>query len=347
MRMAHIRSRKGWEIPESNATPESIYYNRRNFLKTMGLASIGALAFAGGACQSAGDAGAGATAKAAPEKLIYDPDAEQVRAGWVEWGEDFLSHFPGTRNPKYTLDRELTQEEVAATYNNFYEFTEVKDRVWRMVHSFEARPWTIEVKGLVEKPLTLDIEKLVKDLTVEERLYRHRCVEAWAMTVPWSGIPMKDFVEYVKPLSSAKYVRVVSFNRPEQAPGFANSPHYPWPYYEGLTMDEATNELTLLGTGIYGHPLIKQHGAPIRLVTPWKYGFKSIKSIVQFEFLEEQPKTFWNDVAPREYGFLANVNPKVAHPRWSQARERLIGTDLKVNTIPFNGYGEFVAHLYG
>jgi sulfoxide reductase catalytic subunit YedY len=353
--MAHVRIRKGWGISESNATPESIYYSRRGFLRSLGLASIGAVAFAGGACRSTGDAGAGAAqtqdaadiSSGAKSELAYEPQAEQVRAGLVEWSEEYLGRHPGARNPEFTLDRDLTRESIAASYNNFYEFTEVKDRVWRTVHSFEARPWTVEVRGLVERPLTLDIEKLVQTLSVEERLYRHRCVEAWAMAVPWSGIPMKKFVEYVKPLGSANFVRMVSFHRPEQAPGFENAPHYPWPYVEGLTMAEATNELTLLATGIYGHPLPKQHGAPLRLVTPWKYGFKSIKSIVLFEFVEEQPKNFWNVVIPREYGFFANVDPKVPHPRWSQASERLIGTNLKVPTLPFNGYGEFVADLYG
>ena len=353
--MVNIKIPRSWEIPEREATSEALYYDRRGFLKTLGLASVGATLLAGGACNSAteDEARAGNAAAAAdttatpPTHPAYEPDSQQVRAGWVDWGEEFAGRHPGTRNPGYTLDRELTRESIAAGYNNFYEFTEVKDRVWRTVHSFEPRPWTIEVRGLVEKPLTLDIEKLVHDLRVEERLYRHRCVEAWAMAVPWSGIPMKDFVDYVKPLSSARFVRMVSFHRPDQAPGVEKSSHYPWPYYEALTMAEATNQLAFLVTGIYGHPLPKQHGSPIRLATPWKYGFKSIKSIVLFEFTEERPKNFWNVVAPKEYGFYANVNPKIPHPRWSQATERLIGVKGKVPTQLFNGYGEYVAHLYG
>jgi sulfoxide reductase catalytic subunit YedY len=315
----------------------------------MGIATVGAIALACGACNNTGDATAqSSSAKVAGDAdvAIYDAEAEAVRAGTVEWGEKFSSVMPGERNPAFVLDRELTRESIAASYNNFYEFTEVKDRVWRMVHSFEARPWTIEVKGLVEKERTIDIEDLIHALPVEERLYRHRCVEAWAMAVPWSGIPMKSFIDYVKPLSSARYVRMVTFNRPKQASGFEDTPWYPWPYFEALTMEEATNELALLATGVYGHPLPKQHGAPIRLAVPWKYGFKSIKSIVQFEFTEERPETFWHKVTPREYGFSANVNPKVPHPRWSQATERLIGTDRKVPTQMYNGYGEFVAHLY-
>jgi sulfoxide reductase catalytic subunit YedY len=311
----------------------------------MGLASIGALALACGACRTNEDVGAGAGAGHADR--IYEPDAEAVRAGWIEWSKSYTAAHPGARNAAFPLDRDLTRESIAASYNNFYEFTEVKNRVWRMVHSFAARPWSVEVTGLVEKPLTLDVEDLVAKLAVEERLYRHRCVEAWAMAVPWSGIPMKKFIEHVKPLRSARYVRMVSFNRPEEAPGFDNAAWYPWPYVEGLTLEEATNELTLLATGIYGHPLTKQHGAPIRLVTPWKYGFKSIKSIVRFEFVDEQPPTFWNRVIPKEYGFFANVDPKVSHPRWSQATERLIGTGKKVKTLPYNGYGEYVAGLYG
>ena len=201
--------------------------------------------------------------------------------------------------------------------------------------------------SLVDRPKVYDLDDLVRRMPLEERLYRFRCVEAWAMAVPWTGFPMKALINEVQPKSSARYVRMVTFQRPEQAPGQKSQPWYPWPYFEALTMEEAMNELTLLGTGIYGHALPKQHGAPIRLVAPWKYGFKSIKSIVSIEFTDKQPPTFWNKLAPSEYDFWANVNPNVPHPRWSQATERLISTGERVPSQLYNGYGEYVAHLYG
>ena len=196
-------------------------------------------------------------------------------------------------------------------------------------------------------PRTLDLDDILKMFKLEERLYRFRCVEAWAMSVPWTGIPMKSFIEKMEPLGSAKYVRLLTFLRPKEAPNQARKEYpYPWPYYEGLRMDEATNELTMLATGLYGKPLAKQNGAPVRLVVPWKYGFKSIKSIVKIEFTDKKPPTFWNTVSPQEYGFLANVNPTVPHPRWSQAQERLIESGEKVPTQLYNGYQAQVAKLY-
>ncbi len=196
------------------------------------------------------------------------------------------------------------------------------------------------------KPKEMDVDELLARMPVEERLYRHRCVEAWAMAVPWTGFPMRELVKWAEPTSAARFVRMVSFQRPDQAPGQKNTPWYPWPYFEGLTLAEATHELAFLVCGIYGHTLPVQHGAPLRLATPWKYGFKSIKSIVLFEFTDRRPRTFWNDVAPAEYDFFANVNPRVPHPRWSQATERMIGTNERRPTQPFNGYGEWVAGLY-
>jgi sulfoxide reductase catalytic subunit YedY len=253
--------------------------------------------------------------------------------------------YPVPRNPIFTLDRPLTGEIHAASYNNFYEFTTRKGSVWKKVAKFRTHPWQVEIAGLVEKPGVFDIDELVRLAPLEERLYRFRCVEAWAMAVPWTGFPMRALVEKVRPLSAARYARFVSFLRPEEAPN--QHPSYgPWPYTEGLTMAEVTNELTLLGTGIYGHPLPKQHGAPIRLIVPWKYGFKSIKSIVRIEFTERQPATLWNTIAPHEYDFWANVNPGVAHPRWSQATERMIGSGERRPTILYNGYGPWVARLY-
>ena len=304
-----VRIPRPWEIPERLATPEDVFLNRREFLRA------GAL----------GAAAVGAGTLASPEAV-----AAAVR-----------------RNPKYKLDRPLTDERVAATYNNFYEFDqEDKTAPARLAGKLITKPWQIEVTGLVEKKLKLDAHELIAKMPLEERLYRFRCVEAWAMAVPWIGFPMKAFLDYVKPLSSANFVRFVSFHRPAEAPGFMKYPWYPWPYHEGLTVAEASNELTLLVTGIYGHELPKQHGAPIRLIVPWKYGFKSIKSIVKIEFTRKQPRTFWNTAAPREYDFWSNVNPKVPHPRWSQASERMIDTGERRPTQLYNGYGPFMAHLY-
>jgi len=334
--MVHVPKRRGWEIPERQATPEAAYVNRRAFLKAMGIAGagvaiggpiLGAVARGRPAAREASAAGPGSRSAAAP-----------ARRG--------PAIYPARRNERFTLDRPLTDEKVAATYNNFYEFTEQKDGVWRLVERFQTRPWRIEIAGLVERPREIDVDDLIRALPVEERLYRHRCVEAWAMAVPWTGIPMRAFVAWANPTAAAKYVRMVSFLKPDEAPNQKKATWYHWPYYEALRMNEAMNELALLAVGIYGHDLPKQHGAPIRLVTPWKYGYKSAKSIVRFEFVAEQPPTFWNDVAPKEYGFLSNVNPKVPHPRWSQATERLIGTGERRPTRPFNGYGEWVAGLY-
>ena len=341
--MAHIRTHNPWDPDRGLVTPEPAYLTRRRFLETSAAALGGAVLWSAGFGSSAG-------AQATPrrgEARFYEPDADPVRAGKVAWSEAFENLHPGKRHPAFTLDREMTRESIAATYNNFYEFTNVKDKVWTLVDKFEARPWTMEIAGLVEKPKIVDVEYLAKIMGVEERLYRHRCVERWAMAVPWNGIPMKKLVEYAKPLGSARFVRMVAFHRPDQAPGFRTQSWYPWPYFEALRLDEATNEVAFLATGIYGHPLIKQHGAPIRLVTPWKYGYKSIKSIVRFEFTEKQPKTFWNEVAPAEYGFISNVDPATPHPRWSQAQERMIGTDVMLPTQPYNGYGAWVAKLYG
>jgi sulfoxide reductase catalytic subunit YedY len=250
------------------------------------------------------------------------------------------------RNPAFTLDRPITTESVAGRYNNFYEFSPVKEEVWKLVDQFETRPWQVEVTGLVKRPKVYDVDTLMRTMPLEERLYRLRCVEAWSIAVPWTGFPLKALIDRVEPLSTARYVRMISFFRPDQAPGFKTQPWYPWPYFEGLTIEEAANPLTLFAVGIYGHELSKQHGAPIRLVTPWKYGFKSIKSIVKVEFTDTQPPTFWNAVSPIEYDFWANVNPKVPHRRWSQATERLVETGERRPTLLYNGYGEYVAHLY-
>jgi sulfoxide reductase catalytic subunit YedY len=333
-----IRIPRGWEIPERLATPEDVYLNRRKFLQAVGitgLSTIGALV----GCnrdvqsQSATTPQSQSTAEAQPPPIgLPTPSAT-------------ANLYPAKRNERFTLDRPLTDEAVAARYNNFYEFSPNKQRVCRLVDPFQTRPWTIEVTGLVKKPQTLDIDDLVRRMPVEERLYRHRCVEAWSMAVPWTGFSIKAFIDLVEPLSSAKYLRMITFNNPEQAVGM-NDDTFPWPYFEGLTMAEATNELALFVTGIYGHELTKQHGAPLRLVVPWKYGYKSAKSIVRIEFTDKQPPTFWSTLVPREYDFWANVNPAVPHPRWSQESEQLIGTGDRRQTLLYNGYGEFVANLY-
>lgn len=308
--MAHIKIPKEWEIPEREATPEHVYMNRRKFLAALGLSSI-------------------AVGGILPRAV---------------WGAD--SPYPARRNPEYQLDRPITPESIATRHNNFYEFSHEKDKVWRLVDRFQTEPWTIKVLGLVQKEQTLDVHKLMREIPLEERLYRHRCVEAWSMAVPWTGFPLKKLIERLQPTSAAKYVRMVSFYRPNQAPGQKTQGWYPWPYYEGLTMEEAMNDLAFLVTGMYGHEVPKQNGAPIRLALPWKYGFKSVKSIVSIELLAKQPKTFWNDVASMEYHFTANVEPDVPHPRWSQAMETDIGTGKKIRTVKYNGYGKYVAHLY-
>ena len=310
-----ILRRRGWELPESEATPEAVFRDRRRLIQAAAAGSIAAAAWP--------VAAHAATTEADPTADLY----------------------PGPRNPAYTLDRPLTPEEVATTYNNFYEFGSSKG-IWKRARdNLRIRPWTVHLDGDVEKPVEIGFDDLVRKLGVEERLYRHRCVEAWAMAVPWSGFPMAKLVEFAKPLAKAKYVRMETFNDPDMASGQKEF-WYPWPYVEGVTMEEATNELAFIVTGLYGKPVPAQNGAPLRLALPWKYGFKSIKSIVRFTFTDERPKSFWEKVQGREYGFWANVNPEVPHRRWSQATERMIGTDERRKTLLYNGYGAFVAHLY-
>ncbi|VTZ27231.1 Protein-methionine-sulfoxide reductase catalytic subunit MsrP [Methylocella tundrae] len=305
-----VHRRKGWEIRESEATPEHLFFARRSLLK-------------GGA------AAAAASWLAAPAFAADDP-------------ADAL--YPAKRNEIFKLDRAVTPEEINSHYNNFYEFGSTKD-IFDAAQSLKTRPWTIKIDGLVEKPFDIGIDDLIKSMPLEERLYRHRCVEAWAMAAPWTGFPLRALVEAAKPLSAAKYVRMETFLDRAMAPGQRQA-WYPWPYVEGLTMAEAANDLSFLVTGAYGKPLGKSFGAPLRLATPWKYGFKSIKSITRISFVAERPKTFWESLQASEYGFWANVNPAVPHPRWSQASEEVLGTQERRPTQIFNGYGEFVAGLY-
>ena len=307
----HYFRRKGWEIAEKHATPESVFLNRRALLS-------------GGAALGAG--------AILPSLRAFGQEADPS-----------ASLYPAKRNELYKIEREVTPEKVNAAYNNFYEFGLSKN-IAKAAEALKVRPWTIKVDGMVEKAREIGIDDLIKSVTLEERLYRHRCVEAWSMTVPWTGFPLKALVEAAKPLSSAKYVRFETFMDPKVAPeqrGF-----WPWPYVEGLTMAEAMNDLSFMVTGAYGKPMAKSFGAPLRLHTPWKYGFKHIKSIVKVSFTDQRPTTFWEASGPREYGFWANVNPKVPHPRWSQANEEVLGTGERQPTTLFNGYGEFVADMY-
>jgi sulfoxide reductase catalytic subunit YedY len=259
-----------------------------------------------------------------------------------QFGKEF---FPAKRNDQFKLHRPITSEQAAGRYNNFYEFTTEK-RVAPAVKYWEPTEWTLEVGGLVQRPAKFDVETLGKTFPYEERLYRHRCVETWSMAVPWVGFPLSRLLDHVRPLASARFVRFISFDHTKIKGSRRNTRGEPFPYTEGLTIAEAANELAMIVTGMYGHPLWKQHGAPVRLVVPWKYGFKSAKSLVKIELTDRQPATFWNTLIPPEYDFEANVNPAVAHPRWSQAMEWDIGTRARRPTQIYNGYGEWVASLY-
>lgn len=308
-----IKKRRGWEIPERLATSESAFLNRRQILAASGFV------LAGGLMEKA-------YAAAVPE---VDPTADL---------------YPAPANAKYKANRPDTPEKANVHYNNFYEYGEDKD-IYEEAQRLKLRPWQVKFDGMVEKEFTVDIDQLIRAMKLEERVYRHRCVEAWSMVVPWTGFPMSDLIAYAKPKFGARYVRMETFLDPKMAPA-QGSPFYPWPYVEGLTMAEATNELTFMVTGAYGKPGQKSMGAPLRLHTPWKYGFKSIKSIVKFTFTDQRPVNWWQTLQAREYGFWANVNPEVPHPRWSQAKERVLGTNEYVPTVIYNGYGDYVADLY-
>jgi len=317
-----IRIPKGWQIPEREATTEQAYLDRR---KLLGGASAAAVEFIG-------------------ESLF--PFLHAREASPFRERAESRPVFAARRNPEYKVDRPVTAEEIATSFNNYYEFTLRKDKVKELAKDFPVRPWEIEIRGLVEKPRKLDVDDLLRRFVLEERVYRHRCVEAWSMVVPWVGFPVKRFVEWCRPLAKARYVRMVSFLRPSEAVGQRAATNYPWPYHEGLTLAEATNELTLLVVGMYGKVLPNQNGSPLRLIAPWKYGFKGIKGITRFEFVESQPPTFWSTVNPHEYDFWAIVDPHKPHPRWSQATELVVETRHRIPTVLYNGYGQYVAHLY-
>jgi sulfoxide reductase catalytic subunit YedY len=304
---------KSVPVKSSEITPYSQYLSRREFLKTAGLVGGSALL--------------AACAPQAADAAVPEIEAEALPSKVDELGDPANSF------------------EDITNYNNYYEFSTNKEAVASLSKGFTASPWTVEVYGLVKKSKTYGIEDLLSKFTQEERIYRLRCVEAWSMVIPWTGFSLANLLNEVEPTSSAKYVRFETVHRPEEMPG-QGSPFYPWPYQEGLRLDEAMNELTILATGLYGQPMPNQNGAPIRLVVPWKYGFKSIKSITKIELVDEQPSTLWNSVGPNEYGFYSNVNPERSHPRWSQASERRIGELSRRPTLMFNGYAEQVAHLY-
>lgn len=304
----HILKRPGWYLPESAATPEAIFLNRRTLM-----------------------AGAAAALPLSAHAQRVDDDPT-------------MAAYPFKRNEAYALDRPLTEEKAASNYNNFYEYGTHKT-IQRAAQSLKTRPWAITIDGMVEKPMEVGFDDLFAAMPKEERTYRFRCVEAWAMAVPWSGFTLKALVDYAKPKSGAKFVRFETFLDPAMAPG-QRSKLYDWPYVEGVTMAEARNDLSFIATGVYGKPLAKQFGAPIRLVLPWKYGFKSIKSIRKITFTDQRPVGLWEAIQPSEYGFWANVNPQVPHPRWSQASEEVLGTGDRRPTLLYNGYGEQVASLY-
>ncbi|MBI2906222.1 MAG: protein-methionine-sulfoxide reductase catalytic subunit MsrP [Chloroflexi bacterium] len=305
------------KILPSEITPEHVYLSRRRFLASAGI--LAASALVGAACRRS-------------DPLAGLPSSDYCESAKASKSTDELG------------DR-LTECTSVISYNNFYEFSFDKDDVAQRARDFKTSPWAIEVGGLVNRPGTYDIDGLRRKFAEEERIYRMRCVEAWSMVIPWLGFPLAKLMQEVEPTSRAKYVRFETLFDPQQMPGQKDE-MLSWPYVEGLRLDEAMHDFTLLATGIYGKPLLPQNGAPIRLVVPWKYGFKNIKSIAKIDLVEEMPVSFWMTASPREYGFYANVNPNVAHPRWSQSSERRIGEAGRRDTVLFNGYADQAARLY-
>jgi len=335
-----IKIKPRYAIPSSEITPESVYRSRRSFLKQAGLAGAGLLttpAFA----QVAGEGGSSVrTAEAL--NLAAKPQ-------WLV--DQVAARKPAPESGPFTTDEMLTPYEDVSTYNNFYEFGTDKGDPSRNAKNFKVEPWTVEVTGEVGKPGKYTLEDILKPHALEERIYRLRCVEAWSMVIPWIGFPLADLIQRFEPNSDAKFVEFITLVDREQMPAQRSRlSTIDWPYREGLRMDEAMHPLTLMAVGLYDDVLPAQNGAPLRLVVPWKYGFKSIKSIVRINFRKTMPNTTWSDLQPNEYGFYANVNPAVSHPRWSQATERRLPSSLfaprRIDTLPFNGYADEVAHLY-
>jgi len=320
------------KVTRDEITPEHVYLNRRKFMVGAGSA-VGALALAACAMPVVPQDAGAETAPAAQALPPLDlPDSLTNEEPYASAGTDELG------DP-------LNEYDVIAGYNNFYEFSLDKEEVAKLSKDFTTRPWQVKVSGLVENPTTYDLQDILTRFPQEERIYRLRCVEAWSMVIPWVGFPIAALLEEVKPTSQAQYVKFTTVLRPEEMPGQQRRT-LDWPYVEGLRLDEAMNPLAIFATGMYGKPLTPSNGAPFRLVVPWKYGFKSIKSIVDIELVEEMPISSWMVAAAHEYGFYANVNPEVDHPRWSQATERRIGETQRRETLMFNGYEDEVAHLY-
>lgn len=309
------------KIKSSEITPESKYLTRREFLKGLSVVSASSMILA--AC--GGQSGSST-----------DIPTEEVTKTLPDTATEAAAPTP--------IDEPVTSFEAITNYNNYYEFTIDKGGVARLAKDFPTSPWQIEVGGLVKNPKTYDLDD-INNFSIQERIYRLRCVEAWSMVIPWMGFPLSELLMDVEPTSEAKYVRFETIYDPDKMPG-QRSGWYQWPYVEGLRLDEAMNDLTILATGLYGKQLLPQNGAPVRLVVPWKYGFKSIKAIVKIDLVSEMPTSLWMAAAPNEYGFYANVNPEVSHPRWSQASERRIGENSRIPTLMFNGYAEEVAYLY-
>ncbi len=314
-----LKKNKEWDIYK-NVTPEGTYINRRSILKNLGFAALSS------------------------NLLMHS-----AQAALKPYRENL---YPVEENKKYFIQendikggiRKLTDEYKATNYNNYYEFGTTKN-IKRSASKLITSPWKISFTGMIDKEFEIDIDDLTKKVALEERVYKLRCVEAWSMVVPWSGFALSDIIKIVQPKSDAKYLVMKTFFDPDKVASQRQN-WYPWPYTEVLTIEEASNELSFIATGVYGKPLPNQNGSPLRLIVPWKYGFKSIKSIVSFDFVSERPKTFWEAIQPKEYGFWANVNPDVAHPRWSQSRDKDIGTNKMYDTKIYNGYEEWVRYLY-
>ncbi len=340
------------EPRSSEITPEPLYNSRREFIKNGALSASAAVVVGGGLLWLVGKG-------PPPEQPVQPPLPDSVTivkpaptatAAPTASAASTAPAASATASPEqapvqYVLDEPQTSYQAITTYNNFYEFGLGKDDPAKNAHTLKTRPWTISVEGEVSKPQTIDIDSLLKWFPLEERVYRMRCVEAWSMVIPWLGFPLAELIKRLEPTSKAKYIELTTLIDEEQMPG-QRLPVLDWPYVEGLRMDEAMHPLTIIAVGLYGRTLPNQNGAPLRLVVPWKYGFKGVKSIVKIRFSEHEPITTWADAAPSEYGFYANVNPAVDHPRWSQARERRIGDIDRRPTLPFNGYAEQVASLY-
>jgi sulfoxide reductase catalytic subunit YedY len=343
------------KIDRSEITPEQLYLSRRKFIKRFAAACAATVAGGGVLAACAPGTEEALTATATPEAVETQttaPGADTPAPAATATAEPTPTvaaeptppAFPPVSAEQDDLGDPLTSEQAINNYNNFYEFTFSKEGVAQLAQDFDTHPWSVEVGGLVAKPRTFDLADLLA-YDMEERIYRMRCVEGWSMVIPWIGFPLARLLEEVEPAEGAQYVRFETLYDPDQMPNQRGGT-FPFPYVEGLRLDEAMHDLTILAMGLYGKPLTPQTGAPIRLVVPWKYGFKSIKSIVKIDLVEEMPDTTWVNLAPHEYGFYANVNPNVPHPRWSQATERRIGESGRRETLLFNGYEEEVASLY-